>query len=42
MLASNCVCAGALKCAGVQPYVMDRSKYNPSNGHMDLSEGGDC
>lgn len=25
-----------------QPYVMDRSKYNPSNGHMDLSEGGDC
>ncbi|MGB1607606.1 MAG: hypothetical protein ACPIOQ_83540 [Promethearchaeia archaeon] len=43
MLASDCLCTGALKCAGVQPYVMDKSKYNPSgNGHMDLSAAGDC
>ena len=42
MLASDCLCTGALKCAGVQPYVMDISKYNPSSGHMYLSAAGDC
>ena len=25
-----------------QPYVMDRTKYNPTTGHMDLSAAGDC
>jgi len=36
-------CTAALKCAGMQPYVMDRSEYNLGNGgYMDLSEAGDC
>ena len=29
-------------CAGTQPYVMDRLKYNPTSGYMDLSEAGTC
>jgi len=42
MLSSVCLSAGVLKCARVQPYVMDRAKYNPTTGHMDLSAAGDC